>query len=410
MYTTIHFSLFTNVNSRLFTFVTQNKTMNNLQLATLYLEENLKGRYVTNDHIKPLLDKLDYRFETNIVGKSVLGKDIYTVKFGTGKIKILAWSQMHGNESTTTKGLFDFFNYLSSDTEQSNEIYTKFTFYCIPILNPDGAVAYTRVNANQIDLNRDAFELTQPESKILRSVYEQFKPDYCFNLHDQRTIFGTETFNLPATVSFLAPAFNESRDFNEVRLKAIHLINKMSASLQHYIPNQVGRFDDSFNINCVGDYFTAQNTPTILFEAGHFKEDYERDEVRKFIFISLLAAFSDADENVVVNVDLEKYLKIPQNMKNFNDFLYKNVLIIDNSEEKIINFVAQFTELLINNEIHFEAKIIQIDNLDGINGHYEFDAEGEVFNANYGVVPIIGEQANFKLGKFINIFNGKQYQ
>ena len=79
---------------------------------------------------------------------------------------------------------------------------------------------------------------------------------------------------------------------------------------QHYIPNQVGRFDDSFNINCVGDYFTAQNTPTILFEAGHFKEDYERDEVRKFIFISLLAAFSDADENVVVNVDLEKYLNM----------------------------------------------------------------------------------------------------
>jgi murein tripeptide amidase MpaA len=30
----------------------------------------------------------------------------------------------------------------------------RFTFYCIPMLNPDGAKSYTRVNANEVDLNR----------------------------------------------------------------------------------------------------------------------------------------------------------------------------------------------------------------------------------------------------------------
>jgi hypothetical protein len=45
--------------------------------------------------------------------------------------------------------------------------------------------------------------------------------------------------------------------------------------LQRYIPGQIGRFDDSFNLNC-GDTFQAMGVPTLLFEAGHFEGDYQR--------------------------------------------------------------------------------------------------------------------------------------
>ena len=131
---------------------------------------------------------------------------------------------MHGNESTTTKALFDFFNLINSDSELVNKLLNTFTFYCIPMLNPDGAKLYTRENANNIDLNRDSQLLSQPESNILRQVFDDFKPDYCFNLHDQRTIFGVDESCQPATLSFLAPSFNESREINECRLKAIDLI------------------------------------------------------------------------------------------------------------------------------------------------------------------------------------------
>ncbi|NHN25966.1 peptidase M14 [Flavobacterium jejuense] len=384
--------------------------MNSLQLATAFLEQNLKGRYVTNTHIKPLLNNLSNRFKIQIEGKSVQEKDIFSVQYGVGKIKILAWSQMHGNESTTTKALFDVFNYLSSDSEMVMNFYNTYTLYCIPILNPDGAEAYTRMNANQIDLNRDAFELTQPESKLFRSVYNQFKPDFCFNLHDQRTIFGTEGYQLPATVSFLSPAFDETRGFNEVRYKAIKVINAINDDLKQYIPNQIGRFDDSFNINCIGDYLTYKNTPTILFEAGHFKNDYERDEVRKFVFCSLITSLKAISENVIVDNNLEDYLNISQNSKCFYDFLYKNVRIIDNSQEKLINFAAQFTEILKEGSIHLEAVIVQIDDLDGYVGHYEYDAKGMFFNAAYGKMPIIGEKANFSVGNTIKFKNGVQYQ
>ena len=380
--------------------------MDSLQLATEYLEPKLKGKYIHLDVIFPLLESFKNVFEITEIGKSVQQRPIHQVKIGTGKTKILMWSQMHGNEPTTTKGLFDFFNFLSKDSELAQQIKNKYTLLCIPMLNPDGAFAYTRENANSVDLNRDAYLASQPEMKLLRILYEEFKPDYCYNLHDQRTIFGTEGFNLPATMSFLAPAFNNDRDYNEVRMKAIVIINKMNRALQEYIPYQIGRFDDSYNVNCTGDYFTTQNTPTILFEAGHFQMDYDRDESRKYVFISLLSSLLDNYENVIVDNELDNYLRIPQNNKRFFDFIYKNVKIIDNSVEKIINFAAQYDEVLENNEIYFKAKISKVSDLEEYSGHTEYDCESMLFSENGINIPEIGKEANFYLNNLTEFNNG----
>ena len=380
--------------------------MDSLQLATEYLEPKLKGKYIHLDVIFPLLESFKNVFEITEIGKSVQQRPIHQVKIGTGKTKILMWSQMHGNEPTTTKGLFDFFNFLSKDSELAQQIKNKYTLLCIPMLNPDGAFAYTRENANSVDLNRDAYLASQPEMKLLRILYEEFKPDYCYNLHDQRTIFGTEGFNLPATMSFLAPAFNKDRDYNEVRMKAIVIINKMNRVLQEYIPYQIGRFDDSYNVNCTGDYFTTQNTPTILFEAGHFQMDYDRDESRKYVFISLLSSLLDNYENVIVDNELDNYLRIPQNNKRFFDFIYKNVKIIDNSVEKIINFAAQYDEVLENNEIYFKAKISKVSDLEEYSGHTEYDCESMLFSENGINIPEIGKEANFYLNNLTEFNNG----
>lgn len=381
--------------------------MDYLQLATQYLESNLKGKYIHLDTILPLLESLKNHFEIIEIGNSVQSRPIHQVKIGSGKTKILMWSQMHGNESTTTKGLFDFFNFLKSNNEIANRIKSDYTLLCIPMLNPDGAFLYTRENANKVDLNRDAFDATQPEMQLLKQVYSDFKPDYCYNLHDQRTIFGTEGFNLPATVSFLSPAFDESRAFNEVRLKAIRIINKMNKTLQSYIPNQVGRFDDSYNINCTGDFFTTQKTPTILFEAGHFADDYGRDLVRKFIFIALLSSFHVNYENVIVDKDLDDYLNIPQNNKCFYDFIYKNVKIIDNNVEKIINFAAQYSEEIENGQLKFIAKIVNVNDLQkNSKGHIEYDCEVGLFYCKGSHFPIINEKASFVINNLTEFNNG----
>jgi len=376
--------------------------MNYLQLHEQNKENSLFGRYITLHHIEPLLQK--YKVET--IGKSVLGKPIYKLEFGTGKTKILMWSQMHGNESTTTKGLFDYINFLNSKTEESDTILKNFTFCILPMLNPDGAELYTRENANGIDLNRDAQNLSQPESIILRNIFNEFQPHYCYNLHDQRTIFGVDDTGKPATVSFLAPAFNESRDINAVRLKAIHVIVAMNDVLQQYIPNQVGRFDDSFNINCVGDTFQYLYVPTILFEAGHFPHDYEREETRKYIFIALFSGIEFLHENDIVISKIDDYLKIPQNKVVFYDFVYKNVKINYDGKDKIINFAAQYKEVLYKGKVQFEARIAQIGNLDNFFGHVVVDANGEPFSSEENDFPKIDQKADFCLGKSKKVVNG----
>lgn len=378
--------------------------MNYLELYQQFKVESIFGRYITLEHIEPLILK----HKAEIVGKSVLGEPIYKLQFGTGKTKILMWSQMHGNESTTTKALFDFINLLHSRTKESNSFLDNFTFCILPMLNPDGAKLYTRENANGIDLNRDAQDLSQPESIILRKTFEAFQPNYCYNLHDQRTIYGAGESGHSATISFLAPAFNENRDSNEVRIKSMNVIVAMNNTLQQFIPNQVGRFYDSFNLNCVGDTFQYLNVPTVLFEAGHFANDYEREITRKYIFIALISGIKFLNENDIVHNEIDNYLKISQNKVVFYDFVYKNVKINYDNIEKIINFASQFKEVLNNGKVTFEAEVAQVDNLENYFGHVEIDAKGETYTDGKSNFPILEKKANFYLGESIKIVNGSQ--
>ena len=373
-----------------------------LELHKQYKANSLFGRYITLHDIEPLLSK----FSTSVIGKSVLGKPIYKYIVGTGKIKVFMWTQMHGNESTTTKALFDFFNVIHSDEEIGSQLLQNFTFCFLPMVNPDGAELYTRENANAVDLNRDAFDLSQPESIVLRQTFDQFQPDYCYNLHDQRTIYGAGDSGKPATISFLAPSFNENRDVNEARSKAMSLIVAMNEELQKHIPNQVGRFDDGFNFNCIGDTFQNLNVPTVLFEAGHYENDYYREYSRKMIFIALISGLKYLYENDIVPNENENYLKIPQNKINFYDFLYRNVKINYDSNEIITNFAAQYVEELIDGVIQLNAYIAEIGELKGFYGHYQYNAHKMKYADDAESIPRIDQKASFNLGKDIQFVNG----
>lgn len=364
-----------------------------------YTELSLHGRYITLKHILPLIEKHSKKFEKAQVGTSVNGEAIWSITAGTGPKRIFIWSQMHGNESTTTKTVFDFLNFLSGEDEEAQRFLSGFTFLILPMVNPDGALAYTRVNANGIDLNRDSVNLSQPESRALRKAFEDFKPDWCYNMHDQRTIFAVGDTGRPATLSFLSPSYNEDRDVNDCRLKAMNVIAAMNDTLYHYIPGQVGRFDDGFNINCIGDMFQSLGVPTILFEAGHYPGDYEREQTRKFVYIALLSGLRAIYENVIVVNKRERYFEIPQNKVAFCDMIWKNVKINYENKEIISNFASQYKEVIIDNSVIFEAFISEIGNLQDFRGHREYDCNGDEFIADDGSrTPTIGHSADFKIG------------
>lgn len=353
-----------------------------MQIETLkslfkkHKEEALFHRYIHLKNIATLLKKLESKCDVSVIGKSVLDKEIHSITIGNGPKKILMWSQMHGNESTTTKAIFDLLNLLTSENEVSNLILNTCKIMIIPILNPDGAEAYTRINANQVDLNRDAQNLTQPESLVLKNTFEAFKPHFCYNLHGQRTIFSAGNTNNLATVSFLSPAQDGDCVITDNRKRAMELIAVMNANLQQQIPNQVGIYDDAFNINCVGDTFQTYNVPTVLFEAGHYKDDYAREVVREYIFQSLVVSLKYIANSAVSGDSYIPYLSIPENQKLFYDIIIRNARVEANGE--LVDVAVQYQEKLKEEKVVFIPKIEKIAPLNDFYAHKAFDAKGSL--------------------------------
>lgn len=355
-----------------------------LKVLKIHKEKSLYHRYINGDMILPLLKKIDSNFKVNKIGYSVNNEPIFSILVGNGKKRILMWSQMHGNESTTTKALFDILNTLALKNKLSKSILNDCTLCVVPILNPDGARLYTRLNANKVDLNRDAQGLSQPESRVLLDIFNDFDPDFCFNLHGQRTIFSAGNSNKPATISFLAPAQDVEATITNNRKRAMEVICEMNDVLQEIIPDQIGIYDDSFNLNCVGDTFQSRNTPTILFEAGHCENDYEREKTREFIGLAMLTAIDYISSCDVVGENWENYFKIPQNEKLLFDIIIRNGKLTKNGKNQDIGIL--YKEVLVDDKIVFKPIVDLIGNLENYYGHFEIDVNSGL------VLTIIGEE------------------
>ena len=301
-------------------------TLSTLFLEKIYIthkESSLHGKWITFKNIEHFFTKYQSKFKVSQLGLSEENRPIMQLKIGSGSKKILLWSQMHGNESTGTKALFDLFNCIINSSEKELlKILKACTLVFIPMLNPDGSEAYTRVNANGIDLNRDAVNKVAKESKILRTVLEEFNPQFCFNLHDQRTIFGVEGTKNPATISFLAPSEETTRAITKGRIETMNVIVSMNEMLQKIIPNYVGRYTDEFYPTATGDNFQKLGYNTILIESGHYPDDYDREESRKYTFFSILQGIYHIANSSSFN-SYKGYFDIPNNNKIFYDVIHR---------------------------------------------------------------------------------------
>lgn len=335
--------------------------------------KSIKGRYLDYQTIVDAIADLVDSSSISIIGTSVRGLDIPMIRIGTGEKRILMWSQMHGNESTTTKAVLDLLSFFNTTSTAAKALLEGATLYIIPVLNPDGANDYTRFNANEVDLNRDAQDRTQPESIALRAVFEALKPDYCFNLHDQRTLFNVGDTDKVATVSFLAPAADKQRSITDSRVRSMKLIADMNDALQQYIPGGVGRYDDAFNLNCVGDSFQFEKVPTILFESGHYPEDYQREETRSLITLAIYTALNSIVYDLYEFNEVAAYEKIPENNKLFYDIVIENPHLLDKKYKEDQVLAINYSEVLIDHAIEFKPKAFEIKPKAAFFGHKTLD-------------------------------------
>ena len=83
-------------------------------IYTSQKENSLHGKWITYKDIEKLFSKYALKFDISQIGTSEEKRPIMQLKIGSGSKKILVWSQMHGNESTGTKAIFDLLNCISN--------------------------------------------------------------------------------------------------------------------------------------------------------------------------------------------------------------------------------------------------------------------------------------------------------
>lgn len=344
-----------------------------------FKEEEIQQRRFKHSDIEPLIKQLasDPAFEVSTVGHSVEGRPIYLVKVGDGDTNVLFWSQMHGNESTATMALFDLFNFFNQNDDQfsnkRNELLENTSLYFIPMLNPDGAERFERRNILDIDINRDALRLTSPESQILKSVRDSLTPEFGFNLHDQSSYYSVGRSAEPATLSFLAPAYDYEQSENEVRTNAMRLIGYLNAMLQQYIHGKVAKYSDAHEPRAFGDMIQKWGTSTILIESGGYPNDPEKQYIRKLNFISLLTAIDAIAGRKFTEIEVDRYYQFPENNRSLTDLLIRKVNMVRKNEKYLVDIGISRRQQIVDSTSYYRATINDIGDLSTSHGYKELD-------------------------------------
>ena len=100
---------------------------------------------ILNNNINSLLKKFPF-LQKEVIGYSVLGKPIYSLKIGTGKKEIFISGAFHANEWIVSPVLMKFLEELCITFSTNSTIYgystsyllNNVTYYICPMVNPDG--------------------------------------------------------------------------------------------------------------------------------------------------------------------------------------------------------------------------------------------------------------------------------
>lgn len=353
-----------------------------------YLESNIQQKRFKYDEFIKLIEKHKKNSIFTIVtqGKSVEGREIFLIKYGSGKRKVFLWSQMHGDEPTATMALFDIFNFLASQDfcDVKKNIAEQLTIYFMPNVNPDGAELFQRRNKLEIDLNRDAARLETPEAKILMSTYKSINADFGFNLHDQSSRYSVGSSFKQATISFLAPPYNYEKEYNHVRDNSVKVIVEMINTLNNFIPGHLAKYLDDFEPRAFGDNFQKLGMSTVLVESGGWKDDVEKQFVRKLNFVALLSALKSIAEKRFITNQILVYENLPFNEKYIYDLVLRNLTIKQGDKSFKADIAINLNEVNIEETdgSYFQSTIEDVGDLSIFFGLKDLDLEG--YTVDYG--------------------------
>ncbi len=290
---------------------------------------------------------------------------------------------MHGDEPTATAALFDIFNFFTDESafpEFKKFLLSNLSIYIIPMVNPDGAEIFQRRNIVEIDLNRDVARLQTPEAQILKNVFDSLKADFGFNLHDQGRDYSVGNSFNPASISFLAPSPDYEKSITAPREKAMKLIGNMVPVLNEFIPDHIAKYSDEYEPRAFGDNFTKWGTGVVLLESGGWRNDREKQFLRKINYITILSALNSIASKSYENTELSIYESIPQNEKFMMDFILRNPTLKREDKEYVIDIGVNLEEVNTNEakDFYLKAAIEDVGDLSVYYGYEEIDLSGYV--------------------------------
>lgn len=375
-----------------------------------FKEPYLDHRRIKHSDLIPLIDNLgkNSNFTIKKVGESIEGRDLNLISLGKGGTDIFLWSQMHGNEPTATQAIFDILNFFNSqDFRKERKIILANTrLHFLPMVNPDGAELFQRRNALGIDINRDALRLQSPEGRVLKRVRDSVDATFGFNLHDQSRYYNVDGTPNPATISYLATAYNEEKDINDVRERAMKVIVYMNDIIQKHTPGHVGRYSDDFEPRAFGDNIAKWGTSLILIESGGYADDREKQQIRKLNYVSILSALYGIATGDYKEIAVERYEEIPRNDRKLFDFKIENLSYEINGNDYIVDLGIQRQEIddAHHEKFHFKSVIVDQGDLSTYHAYESFDATG------YKVVaPRMTEQSLKKVSDYDRLLDYEKW-
>lgn len=123
------------------------------------------------------------------IGESQKGKAIPAIILShpasNYKNKIKVWMQggLHGNEPASTEGLLFLIHQLLNNKKYSY-LLDRIELFIVPMANIDGYLIQNRYASNGLDLNRDQTKLMAPESLLLKSAFNMFRPHVAIDFHE----------------------------------------------------------------------------------------------------------------------------------------------------------------------------------------------------------------------------------
>src|SRR5690625_120236 len=138
-----------------------------------------------------------FNSNTKIIGRGACNsRNIYSISLGrTSGPTIFILASVHGAEWHSAIFALKFMKMLRDNTFPDKKFRTKllskYNVVCVPVGNPWGYANKTRLNYNNVDINRDYVDFTQPETRAIRKHFKDTKALSFLDLHLMQPTYST---------------------------------------------------------------------------------------------------------------------------------------------------------------------------------------------------------------------------